>query len=95
MPVQVIAAQFSVSRPAISRHLKILRQAGLVSESRSGRQRLYGLEVEMLRPALAWMKAGEVVPLKKANHSSSSQNRKIVRDSEDLEAPTERNWKAW
>lgn len=95
LPVQVITAQFSVSRPAISRHLKILRQAGLVSESRSGRQRIYGLEVEMLRPALDWMRAGDVVPPKKAKHSSSGQNRKIVSDSEGLEDPTEHDWKAW
>ncbi|MFO1284620.1 MAG: metalloregulator ArsR/SmtB family transcription factor [Burkholderiales bacterium] len=36
-----IAAGFSVSRPAISQHLKVLREAGLVVESRAGTRRLY------------------------------------------------------
>jgi DNA-binding transcriptional ArsR family regulator len=36
-----IAAQFDVSRPAISQHLSVLKEAGLVDERRNGTQRLY------------------------------------------------------
>ena len=36
-----IAAQFEISRPAVSRHLRVLRGAGLVTERRDGRLRLY------------------------------------------------------
>jgi DNA-binding transcriptional ArsR family regulator len=36
-----VAAQFDISRPAVSKHLRILREAGLVEERRSGRRRLY------------------------------------------------------
>jgi DNA-binding transcriptional ArsR family regulator len=36
-----IAAQFDVTRPAISQHLAVLREAGLVSERRNGTRRLY------------------------------------------------------
>ena len=44
LSVQEIAESFPVSRPAISKHLRILREAGLVVERPVGRQRLYALE---------------------------------------------------
>ncbi len=40
-----IAATFSVTRPAISRHLRVLREAGLVVDTAEGRERVYRLEV--------------------------------------------------
>lgn len=39
-----IAGHFEVTRPAISQHLKVLREAGLVSERREGTRRLYRCE---------------------------------------------------
>lgn len=45
-----IAARFpEISRPAVSQHLAVLREAGLVSERQAGRYRLYRLEAEPLR----------------------------------------------
>jgi DNA-binding transcriptional ArsR family regulator len=44
-----IAAQFEVSWPAISQHLRVLRQAGLVSERREGTRRFYRARPEGLR----------------------------------------------
>ena len=41
MPVGEIASRLPVSRPAVSQHLKILRQAGLVRERRVGRRNFY------------------------------------------------------
>jgi len=43
-----IARRFAVTRPAISQHLRILREAGLLSERRVGRKRLYDLRPEAL-----------------------------------------------
>jgi DNA-binding transcriptional ArsR family regulator len=40
-----IAAAFSVTRPAISRHLRVLRKAGLVVDKAQGRERVYRLEL--------------------------------------------------
>ena len=40
-----IAAAFSVTRPAVSRHLRVLREAGLVVDSAQGRERVYRLEL--------------------------------------------------
>jgi DNA-binding transcriptional ArsR family regulator len=42
-PVRELAADFSISRPAVSQHLRILEKAALVSEERVGRERRYGL----------------------------------------------------
>jgi DNA-binding transcriptional ArsR family regulator len=43
-----VAARFDVTRPAISQHLKVLREAGLVSERRDGTRRLYSARPEAL-----------------------------------------------
>jgi DNA-binding transcriptional ArsR family regulator len=43
-----IAAQFDVSRPAVSQHLNVLKEAGLVSERRNGTRRLYRARPEGL-----------------------------------------------
>lgn len=44
LPAGTIAGAFAVSRPAISRHLRVLREAGLVREKTEGRERIYRLE---------------------------------------------------
>jgi DNA-binding transcriptional ArsR family regulator len=41
-----IAAEFEITRPAVSQHLGVLREAGLVSERREGTRRLYSLRPE-------------------------------------------------
>ena len=41
LPAGAIAAHFAVTRPAISQHLRVLKEAGLVSERREGTRRLY------------------------------------------------------
>ena len=41
-----IAARFEITRPAVSQHLGVLREAGLVSERREGTRRLYSLRRE-------------------------------------------------
>jgi DNA-binding transcriptional ArsR family regulator len=41
LPAGEIAARFTVTRPAISQHLKVLKEAGLVDERRDGTRRLY------------------------------------------------------
>ena len=43
-----IAQHFDVSRPAISKHLRVLKEAGLVEERRQGTRRLYSARVESL-----------------------------------------------
>src|SRR4051812_14204010 len=53
--VAELAAPFQVSQPAISRHLKVLEQAGLISRRRRATARLSHLEAEPLRQATSWL----------------------------------------
>jgi DNA-binding transcriptional ArsR family regulator len=54
-PVGELAEVFDVSLPAISKHLRVLRESGLVRESVRGRYRVYYLRTEPLDHALAWL----------------------------------------
>jgi DNA-binding transcriptional ArsR family regulator len=55
VPAGELAAEFPVSRPAVSRHLRVLRDAGLVTERRDGRQRLYRAHPEALAELREWL----------------------------------------
>lgn len=55
LPAGELAAQFQVSRPAVSRHLRVLREAGLVRERRDGRRRLYLADPEPLGELQDWL----------------------------------------
>ncbi len=54
-PAGDIAALFAVSRPAISKHLRVLRSAGLVQERRAAQSRIYSLVPEPLREVEQWL----------------------------------------
>ncbi|HUA14978.1 MAG TPA: metalloregulator ArsR/SmtB family transcription factor [Verrucomicrobiae bacterium] len=54
-PAGQIASAFPVSRPAISKHLRLLRRAHLVREHREGRLRVYQLNPEPLRAVDSWI----------------------------------------
>jgi DNA-binding transcriptional ArsR family regulator len=53
--VREIADGLPVSRPAVSQHLRVLKEAGLVSDEASGTRRLYRLEPQGLAPARAYL----------------------------------------
>jgi DNA-binding transcriptional ArsR family regulator len=54
-PVNALAADFRQSRPAISKHLRVLRRARLVVEERAGRERLYELQPRPLQQVAGWI----------------------------------------
>jgi len=54
-PAGQIASAFPMSRPAISKHLRLLRRAHLVREHREGRNRVYELNPEPLRAVDSWI----------------------------------------
>jgi DNA-binding transcriptional ArsR family regulator len=54
-PAGRIAQAFPVSRPAISKHLRLLRRAHLVEQRREGRLRLYSLNPEPLKAVDSWL----------------------------------------
>lgn len=55
LAVRELAAPFPMSQPAISRHLKVLEHAGLISRSRRATARLSHLEPEPLREVTSWL----------------------------------------
>lgn len=50
-----IAGAFSVSRPAVSRHLRVLREAGLIRDEQRGRERVYQIELAALAELEAFL----------------------------------------
>ena len=54
-PVVEIAAGLPVSRPAVSQHLKVLKEAGLVSDRPEGARRIYRIDPEGLGAMRAWL----------------------------------------
>jgi DNA-binding transcriptional ArsR family regulator len=50
-----LASEFAVSRPAVSRHLRVLRETGLVTERRHGKHRLYRANLEPLAELRTWL----------------------------------------
>lgn len=55
LPAGEIGALFPISRPAVSRHLRVLRESGLVSAEVVGRQRIYALEPAAVAPLMGWL----------------------------------------
>jgi DNA-binding transcriptional ArsR family regulator len=55
MAVGEIAAGMPVSRPAVSQHLKVLKEAGLVSDRQDGARRIYAIDPKGLGAMRAWL----------------------------------------
>lgn len=53
--VMELASQFTISQPAVSKHLRVLEEAGLISRRKSGRQRFCRVQPAGLRSAADWM----------------------------------------
>lgn len=53
-PVTELAHELGMTQPGASKHLRVLREVGLVRDRRAGKQRLYGLDAGGLRPVHEW-----------------------------------------
>jgi len=53
--VGALAAEFPVSRPAVSQHLKVLKEAGLVADEARGTSRIYRIDPHGLGPIRRWL----------------------------------------
>ena len=58
-PVNDLVLQLGLTQPQVSKHLRVLREVGAVEVRDVGRQRLYRLNGEALRPIHEWVKAYE------------------------------------
>jgi DNA-binding transcriptional ArsR family regulator len=57
LPAGELAAHFDVSRPAVSKHLRVLRECGLVRDRRQGKLRLYRADPAPLAELRDWLEA--------------------------------------
>src|SRR6187549_3952469 len=53
-PVTELAHELRMTQPGASKHLRVLREVGLVRDRKAGKQRLYGLDARELRPVHEW-----------------------------------------
>ena len=94
--VSEIASYFDISRPAISRHLRVLREAGLVSEVRDGRERIYRLEPGALEEGAFWL---QEVAMGRGEPSFLSSRRRAGGPDAGQDPPGERgletDWREW
>lgn len=59
LAVGAIVLTLGLPQPAVSKHLGVLRQVGIVSVSKQGQRRVYALNHDQLRPVYDWVKAFE------------------------------------
>ena len=91
LAVGAIVLSLGLPQPAVSKHLGVLREVGLVSVSKQGQSRVYEVNHEQLRPVYDWVKAferhwdhqldrirarAEKRALAQANHPGKSSDRK-------------------
>ena len=93
LSVLEIAEKFPMSRPAISKHLRILKEAGLVLETPVGRQRLYSRESVPLELLQSWLAAfnGHRVPSRPSR--VESRVRRVVPGRRSV--PRQNDWRVW
>ena len=58
-PVGEIVAALGLEQPSVSKHLRVLRDVGLVRVRREGRNMLYSLDAEAIRPMYEWTQTFE------------------------------------
>tara|TARA_R110002073_G_scaffold128999_5_gene275218 strand:+ start:16736 stop:17026 length:291 start_codon:yes stop_codon:yes gene_type:complete len=55
MNINSVASNYEISRPAISKHLKILHECGIININTKGRERLCEIKPKMLKSAFTWI----------------------------------------
>ena len=74
--VSVLAQELPISRPAVSQHLKVLKDAGLVTDEARGTSRIYRIDPKGLGPMRRWLDE---------QWSRSLENFKALAEQEDKE----------
>ncbi len=90
-PAGQIANAFTVSRPAISKHLRLLRRAHLVREHREGRNRVYQLNPEPLRAVDSWIEQYRVFWTKSLNNLKAFVEAEYEKELQSQEEPKDQN----
>jgi DNA-binding transcriptional ArsR family regulator len=77
LPAGRIASHFTVSRPAISQHLRVLHEAGLVTERREGTRRLYRARPEGLEELRAFIESFWDASLSRLQDEAEAEERRL------------------
>ena len=81
MSVNEVATDVPVSRPAVSQHLKVLKQAGLVVDRADGARRVYTIDREGLVELRRWIDSLCEVPADEAKAEAAAQDMDAADDS--------------
>lgn len=84
IPVHKLADAFAISRPAISRHLRVLKTAGLVAEVKKGRENLYALRPAKLGGAMAWIASIAAPPVAASGEAGAPLDPPAIDKSEQV-----------
>ena len=86
LPVGELAAKLPVTRPAVSQHLKVLKNAGLVQERKVGTRRIYSVQVEGLKELRSYLESfwGDVLTAfeEEANRTGALKKRRNNNDED-------------
>lgn len=63
-----LASRLGLNQPQVSKHLKVLKEVGLIEVREEGRQRIYHLNIEQLRPIHDWLKPYEQLWSRRLDH---------------------------
>jgi DNA-binding transcriptional ArsR family regulator len=74
-----IARHFAVTRPAISQHLRVLKEAGLVSERRNGTRRLYRARPESIAELRTYLESYWDENLRQLKHAAEQEEQRSAR----------------
>jgi DNA-binding transcriptional ArsR family regulator len=75
-----IASNFAVSGPAVSQHLKLLRESRLVTRRTDGQRRVYRIDREGFSPVRVWLDR-VVVPRQRADHAEARPEHEMLRSA--------------
>ena len=96
LSVGEIALEFPVSRPAISKHLRILEHARLVSEVREGRRHVYQVDPGPLAEVRSWLGPFQPPDSKPPEEKKAPrQKRSTPRPKKEAVVVVEDEWKQW
>jgi DNA-binding transcriptional ArsR family regulator len=86
LPVGELAAKLPVTRPAVSQHLKVLKNAGLVQERKMGTRRIYSVQVQGLKELRLYLESfwGDVLTAfeEEANRTGALEKRRNNNDED-------------
>lgn len=87
LAVGALVASLGLAQPAVSKHLAVLREVGVVSVTRQGQQRLYRLEAKQLKPVHDWASRFESMWSRQLDRIKARAER-AARERTDVQDPS-------